>query len=256
MDDPALGEYVTAESRAPSAEEEGEIIEPTRLGPPGLSALIDAERLAARVRELEQMMATTSAASARPPEHLSRGGPGLSSAPVAGRRTRGLFGDEAPEDGAALTAEDWAALRAVAGPAPGRLAGHERAPRPEALANDADLAELEADAIEDGLPEGQEKVPASLYRLILAQTQVLAKLAQPKATDPLTAALSNMTKEESFLGAKGLAARDAFVRVLGDNRATAAAVRRMGAEAMGVDVTTAPSNLMLDYVERKMPVGD
>ena len=42
----------------------------------------------------------------------------------------------------------------------------------------------------------------------------------------------------------------------GDNRATAAAVRRMGAEAMGVDATNVPSNLMLDYVERKMPVGD
>ncbi|CAE7283466.1 hypothetical protein AK812_SmicGene31313 [Symbiodinium microadriaticum] len=121
----------------------------------------------------------------------------------------------------------------------GRLAGHERAPRPEAIADDADLAELEAGVLEEGAVEGEEKIPASLHRLILTQTQVLTKLAQPKATEPLTAALSNMTKEESFLGAKR-------VRLLG----------RMGAEAMGVDATNVPSNLMLDYVERKMPVGD
>eukprot|EP00439_Symbiodinium_sp_Y106_P071155 s3666_g12.t1 len=43
---------------------------------------------------------------------------------------------------------------------------------------------------------------------------------------------------------------------MSDNRATASSVRRrMGAEAMGVAPDNVPSNLMLDYVERKMPVG-
>ena len=47
--------------------------------------------------------------------------------------------------------------------------------------------------------------------------------------------LANMSKEENFLGAT---------------------VRRMGAEAMGIALDRVPSNLMLDYIERKMPVGD
>ena len=140
--------------------------------------------------------------------------------------------------------------------APSRMAMHERAARPDTVLEDTNLAEVEAGAIEDGMPVGTGDGTASLQQLILAQTQVLAKLAQPKAVDPLSAALANMTKEENFLGAKGSAARDAYIKVLSDNRATAAAVRKMGAEAMGLPTDNVPANLMLDYVERKMPVGD
>ena len=94
-----------------------------RLGAPGFVAPADARRLAARVRELEKMMANTSAGSARP-DPLQRGGTGVSSAP-----SRSL-GNEAPEDGTALTAEDWATFRAVAGPAGSLDTSEHPDPRP------------------------------------------------------------------------------------------------------------------------------
>ena len=244
VDDPALAEYITAESAAPS--ERGSDGRASTRGPPAAAPPggDTHEQLLARIRELE----------ARLPS--STGVPLQVAAPGGRRGARGLFDDVGGVDGAALTAADWGALRAAAGPAPRRMAGHERAPRPEeADLQDAQLAEVEAGAIEDGLAEPLGS-SADLQRLILAQTQVLAKLAQPRTGDPLTMALSNMSKEENFLGAKGSAARDAFVRVLSDDRATALAVRRAGAEAMGVPLDQVPSNMMLDYVERKMPVGD
>jgi len=246
VDDPAFAEYVTAES-APGTDGEGEDRESTP-GPPAPQAATTASgeaRLLARVRDLEAQLRSTAAVPPAP-------------APLGDgrRRARGLFDDAGDPPGTGLSAGDWATLREAAGPAPGRMAMHERAARPDTVLEDTNLAEVEAGAIEDGMPVGTGDGTASLQQLILAQTQVLAKLAQPKAVDPLSAALANMTKEENFLGAKGSAARDAYIKVLSDNRATATAVRKMGAEAMGLPADNVPANLMLDYVERKMPVGD
>ena len=57
---------------------------------------------------------------------------------------------------------------------------HERAARPDTVLEDANLAEVEAGAIEAGMPVGSGDATASLQQLILAQTQVLAKLASQR----------------------------------------------------------------------------
>ena len=114
------------------------------------------------------------------------------------RGARDLF----PATGA--TEADWKKLRAAAGQPPGRLAAHEREGRASRV-EDGLLAEAEAGAVDEELAAlelgaaGQDP----LQRLLLVQTQLLARLAPKAPADPITAALGSggsSGKDEKQLG--------------------------------------------------------
>ncbi|CAE7477405.1 NLRC3, partial [Symbiodinium necroappetens] len=146
--------------------------------------------------------------------------------------------------------------RDAAGAVPARLAQHERAPR-TALTREADdtLAEIEAGVTQDDGPTSSgDQV---LQRLLLVQTQMLAKLTASKPKSPLEAALgSGGGKDEGSLSAKGSAARDAYVRLLKDSTAVAEQIRRLAAEELGEDIHSPPASLMRTFVEKRSPVGE
>ena len=232
-----LAEYLTAESQLGDGEDEAD---ERAAGAEGEQVVDQVSQLQARIRELEQ-------ANARHPAVVPQ--------EPARRGARDLFPDPGP--GAALPTLDasaWAALRAAAGAAPPHLARHERAPRAEAShVSDNLLAELELGATEDAL--GSPPSTMALHRLLLAQTQLLTQLAQSKEKDPISSALSG-AKEDTGLGGRGSAARDAFTRLLTDDQTVANAIRRLGAESLGLDVEHPPSNLMRQFAEKKLPSAD
>ena len=90
--------------------------------------------------------------------------------------------------GGGLSDLDLRRLREAAGPAPRRLAQHERAPR-SAMTQQADnmLAELEAGAAQDELVStGSNEMV--LQRLLLVQTLMPAQFTSGKPRSPLEAA--------------------------------------------------------------------
>ncbi|OLP74955.1 hypothetical protein AK812_SmicGene45344, partial [Symbiodinium microadriaticum] len=206
-------------------------------------------RLRARLHALEM------AAGSGP---LAGGGISSLAGRATGSQTRRGARDLFPADReTALTEADLRALRAAAGPAPLRLAQHERAPRP-ALTREADdtLAELEAGVSAEEFPGGSSG-DAVLQRLLLVQTQMLAKLSAGKPKSPLEAALvSGGAKDDGNLSAKGSAARDAFVRILKDSQLVADQIRRLAAEELGEDAANPPPSLMRTFVEKRSPVGE
>ena len=156
-----------------------------------------------------------------------------------------------------LTDADLQRLREAAGSAPPRLAQHERASR-TAMTRQADdtLADIEAGvALDDGLPGASGD--AVLQKLLLVQTQMLAKLTAGKPRSPLEAALNTgRGRDDGSLTAKGSAARDAYVRLLKDSAVVAEQIRRLAAEELGEDATSPPPSLMRTFVEKRSPVGE
>ena len=232
-----LAEYLTAESQLGDGEDEAD---ERAAGAEGEQVVDQVSQLQARIRELEQAKCATSCRGS------SGASPTWCPRPLSRSRSWSCF--------AQLDASAWAALRAAAGAAPPHLARHERAPRAEAShVSDNLLAELELGATEDAL--GSPPSTMALHRLLLAQTQLLTQLAQSKEKDPISSALSG-AKEDTGLGGRGSAARDAFTRLLTDDQTVANAIRRLGAESLGLDVEHPPSNLMRQFAEKKLPSAD
>ena len=108
------------------------------------------------------------------------------------RGARDLFPATGADADPGLTEADWKKLRAAAGQSPGRLAAHEREGRASRV-EDGLLAEAEAGAVDEELAAlelgaaGQDP----LQRLLLVQTQPLARLAPKAPADPITAALGS-----------------------------------------------------------------
>ena len=234
ISDASLAEYITAEEGAEDDEaadrESGEDPEITEV-----------EALRSRVRELEANV--RAAAQQQPPR------------PGALKSARPLFPDQ-PEQ--RLTEDDWQKLRAAAGSAPPRLAAHERAERKsQAALADTALAEEELGAAEAALdiPEGS---PA-LLQLLATQAKLLEKVMAPKAQDPLTAALAGGASGSdsvvgSSSGARGMAARDAFLRIFDRPLDYAESVANRAQTELGWEAQE-PS-MMRHYLERKVPLKD
>ena len=241
-----LGEYVTAAEDidgVPLPEEPaGEEGDEEDANDPG-----ELSRLRARLQSLEL------AARTAPPPGSGIGGLGLGASSAQPRRgARELFPQTQP---AGLSEADLRLLREAAGAVPAKLAQHERAPR-TALTREADdaLAEIEAGAaLDDGPGSSGDQV---LQRLLLVQTQMLAKLTAGKPRSPLEAALGSGGKDEGSLSAKGSAARDAYVRLLKDSTLVAEQIRRLAAEELGEDIHSPPASLMRTFVEKRSPVGE
>ncbi|CAE7201231.1 unnamed protein product, partial [Symbiodinium microadriaticum] len=234
LSDASLAEYITAEEGAEDDEaadrESGEEPEITEV-----------EALRSRVRELEANV--QAAAQQQPPR------------PGALKSARPLFPDQPEQQ---LTEDDWQKLRAAAGAAPSRLAAHERAERKsQAALADTALAEEELGAAEAALdiPEGS---PA-LLQLLATQAKLLQKVMAPKAQDPLTAALAGGASGSdsavgSSSGARGMAARDAFLRIFDRPLDFAESVANRAQTELGWEAQE-PS-MMRHYLERKVPLRD
>ena len=240
--DAGFAEYVTAQSEAPGG------------GDRSSEAAVETDegdRLRARVAQLERLLA------AREEEAASgTGARRTGAAPAAGRRgARDLFGNSGAE--APLTPADWERLRAVAGQPPGRLAAHERTARPAAALETAQ-AEIDADVGEDLIPGVEQQ---GLHQLLAVQTKLLAQLAASstqRAGDPILDMLAApaAAKEDGNLGGRGSAARDAFIKLMGDDAVVCNTVRRLLCEELGQPVDAPPDSLLRDYVEKRMPVAE
>ena len=230
MSDATFFEYVTAEEQVNSVEEEAELAEDVE---------DTVKSLRARVRQLE---AAQGAARATVPPPPVRGA----------RQTRPVL-DTPPEGNPALTEEDWQRLRAAAGAPPARLAGHERAPR--TVAADSGLAEEELEVSELQPPATSD---SALLRLLSTQAALLEKLTATKAVDPITAALSSGSGGDSVPGSssgtKGIAAREAFLRVFEHHQEFAEGVAKRAQQELGL--STQEPGMMRMYTERKIPVKE
>ncbi|CAE7269931.1 unnamed protein product, partial [Symbiodinium necroappetens] len=232
VDDPALGEYVTAASQVGSGRDTPEDDEE--------AAQDDVvSQLQARILELE---AQTTASAERAP--LTRG-------------PRSLF-DGLAGGSPDLTAQDWKRLQEAAGPQPHRLAQHERQPREAgAQAENDDLAEIELEALaQDDAPA--DPAQAAMMRFLATQTQVLAQLAAARTppSDPIAHALqgsggSGSEGGSSVTGARGVAARDAYLRVL---KEFAQAVAARAQTELGLASQT--PGMMRQFMERKVPIRE
>ena len=97
-----------------------------------------------------------------------------------------------------------------------------------------------------------------LQQLLSTQTKLLERLAG-RNQDPITAALSGPSgSSETGMGsAKGITAREAYVKLMQQQPAqVSSAIRSAAAAEMGVDIASPLSSLMRSYVERKMVIGD
>ena len=190
--------------------------------------------LRARVQQLEAAQA-----AAKAPQPSLRGA----------KQTRPLLETD-PSAGAALTAEDWQKLRAVAGSAPPRLAGHERAPRTTVADDLLAEEELEAAELQPAAPSD-----SPLLKLLSTQAQLLERLATPKQ-DAITAALGSGhggdSGSGSSLGTRGIAARDAFLRIFENPTDLAEGIAKRAQQELGL--STQEPGMMRQYVERKVPM--
>ncbi|CAE7242285.1 unnamed protein product [Symbiodinium sp. CCMP2592] len=234
LSDASLAEYATAEE---GAEEEEEPDHESAEAP----EITEVEALRGRVRELE---ANVRAAAQQPPAR-----------PGALKSARPLFAEPL---GGALTDDEWQKLRSAAGAAPSRLAAHERAERKHTTTiAETELAEEELGAAEAVLdiPEGS---PA-LLQLLATQAKLLEKAMAPKAVDPIAAALSGGASGSdsvggSSSGARGMAARDAYLKIFDRPREFAESVAARAQTELGWE-NQEPS-MMRHYLERKVPLKE
>ena len=257
VDDPALGEYVTAASRLGSGRDTPEEQEGDEAVAPGAPDDEDAQanvvaQLQARILELEGQQSRGRLAKAQ------TAGPAERAPPARGPRS--LF--DGLETGAPdLTAQDWKRLQEAAGPQPHRLAQHENQPRALAtqVAND-ELAEIELEAL---APEAAPTDPAqaAMMRFLATQTQVLAQIAATRAppSDPIAHVLQGSSGSgseggSSVTGACGVAARDAYLRVLTKKKEFAQAVAARAQTELGL--ASQSPGMMRQFMERKVPIRE
>ena len=157
-----------------------------------------------------------------------------------------------------LGPEDWRRLQQAAGAAPPGLARHERQARPQkALGEDVALHEqdLEANEGEQDFAGGSNE---ALLKLLATQTQLLAKLAAPKAVDPITSALGagggSGSDSANVSGARGMAAREAYLKALEKPTEFSTAIARRAQTELGWSQQT--PGMMRSYLERKVPLKD
>ena len=231
-----LAEYVTGES--------GEEFEPELAELPGPTDA-QAASISAQLQRLEAQ-ATQPAPSEAPPQRRQ------SRVPAA----RALFPADTGEP--ELGPEDWRRLQQAAGAAPPGLARHERQARPQkALGEDVALHEqdLEANEGEQDFAGGSNE---ALLKLLATQTQLLAKLAAPKAVDPITSALGagggSGSDSANVSGARGMAAREAYLKALEKPTEFSTAIARRAQTELGWSQQT--PGMMRSYLERKVPLKD
>ncbi|CAE7310120.1 unnamed protein product, partial [Symbiodinium necroappetens] len=257
VDDPALGEYVTAASQVGSGRdtpEDDEAAAAAAHGTPDGEAAQDdvVSQLQARILELEAQQSRGRMAKAQTTAPAER-------APL-NRGPRSLF-DGLAGGSPDLTAQDWKRLQEAAGPQPHRLAQHERQPREAgAQAENDDLAEIELEALaQDDAPA--DPAQAAMMRFLATQTQVLAQLAAARTppSDPIAHALqgsggSGSEGGSSVTGARGVAARDAYLRVLTKKKEFAQAVAARAQTELGLASQT--PGMMRQFMERKVPIRE
>ena len=130
--------------------------------------------------------------------------------------------------------EQWRRLTAAAGPPPARVARHERAPRQD-REGDVHLAEVEAGVADEDPEAGSTSI---LQQLLITQTKLLEKMAVPKL-DPITATLtggsSSSEKATGLAAAKGVTAREAYMKFVNSQQSLSTAVRNSAAIELGED---------------------
>ena len=135
------------------------------------------------------------------------------------------------------------------------MARHEASSqaRVDPVAADA-LAELTAGAGQESALDVSSDVSV-LHRLLAVQTALLEKTLASRPSDSVTAALATGGSENTA-GVRGYAAREAFLRQLAQHGDVAAAVSANAARELGLSPSEVASNLMLEFVKRKIPLGD
>ena len=93
-----------------------------------------------------------------------------------------------------------------------------------------------------------------LHRLLAVQTALLEKTLASRPSDSVTAALATGGSENTA-GVRGYAAREAFLRQLAQHGDVAAAVSANAARELGLSPSEVASNLMLEFVNRKILHG-
>ncbi|CAE7269788.1 unnamed protein product [Symbiodinium necroappetens] len=130
--------------------------------------------------------------------------------------------------------------------------------RPQkALGEDVALHEQDLEANEGELDFAGGSNEA-LLKLLATQTQLLAKLATPKAVDPITSALGSGggsgSEGANVSGARGMVAREAYLKALEKPTEFSAAIARRAQAELGWSQQT--PGMMRSYLERKVPLKD
>ena len=150
-----------------------------------------------------------------------------------------------------------------------KLGGHEQGPRftqadqaREGLQQEQGLEAVEESELEEGLKELEAAVQDPMQRMMLLQMQQLALMTrqqrQLKPQDPISAALGGGGDSSSggSTGIKGCMAREAFVRLMEDLPKFANAVMANAARELGLELATVGPGLMMDYIEKRCPLGE
>ena len=244
MDEDTAADYVTVQG-------DEQAVEPELVPDESL-----VEDLQQRVRDLENMLAQQSRASA------PQVAPGSTSQRVQPRGV--LFGDQTPEP--ADKGQTLATLRQMAGAAPNRLGAHERAVREgrpeqfiENLQQEATLEAVAPPELEDGLDELEALTTDPMQRMLVLQMKHLRLLSKQQAerkVDPLHAALGGSETSSGGSGIKGCLARDAYVRLAADVAKVGGVVLQNAAVELGLDPHQVGSGMMREYLEKRCPLGD
>ena len=239
--DETMQEYLTAEE-----EEAG----PLAAEPEAVGGIGDpAAQLAALQERLEALQRQVDDVPRPAPEP-----PMVDRAPGPGR-ARALF---AAEPGP-LSAQDWQTLRQLAGGAPPRIGGPERAVQQERedtgnILTEADLGAAVADDELQALALGNQD---PLQKILAAQT-LLLKRVLPRPVDALSAALQGVGSEQgsSSSGVRGHTAREAYLRQLEDHRAVASAILENAAAELGISATNAHPGLLREFLDKKVALSE
>ena len=143
-----------------------------------------------------------------------------------------------------LTAANWDRLRHLAGRPPPRTGRHEaQTLEPQAADVAASFAELLAGVGEEPATAAEDSHNQLLHKLLVMQTALLERSLASKPSDSVTAALATGGSDNTA-GVRGYAAREAFLRQLGQHRDVAAAVASNAARELGLLESQVAGNLI------------
>ena len=117
------------------------------------------------------------------------------------------------------------------------------------------FAELLAGVGEEPATAAEDSHNQLLHKLLVMQTALLERSLASKPSDSVTAALATGGSDNTA-GVRGYAAREAFLRQLSQHRDVAAAVASNAARELGLLESQVAGNLMLEFVSRKIPLGE
>lgn len=222
----------------------------------------EVQRLQERGRQLESMMAKPDVAAA------------VASPPVP-EATGLLFGQD--RQSSRLSSTELQRLQRAAGPAPKRLGRAERVPAlppdPHEAVEHMVAAEVDREVGEEEVEEdpmlanmqaAMQQVTDPFQKMLMFQlhqtSQLVQSLAPKQTADPLSAVLggtdSGSGSSSSGMSVKGYAARELFLKQLGDDRKICALIKQHALQELGLPPERADGSLLRTFLEHRVPLSD